>query len=51
MFLDLFEGFCDSMIDYKVHTDKKGLERFQFDQSQLLKQLQKMKKAGTEVSF
>lgn len=48
-FLDLYENFCDKMIDYKVHMDKKGLPRFQLEQSQLLKNLQKMSKAGTEV--
>jgi hypothetical protein len=50
IFLDLYEGFCETMMRYKVHVDKQGLDRFQLDQSALLKNLQKMQKRGTEVS-
>ena len=49
-FLDLYDEFCGRMMEYKVHTDKRGLERFQHHPAAYLESLKEMSKRGTVVS-
>ncbi|CAD5234230.1 unnamed protein product [Bursaphelenchus xylophilus] len=49
VFLDLIEDFCPRMMEYRVHREKAGVQRFQKSESALIHKLKDMASKGTNI--
>jgi len=49
--IEALDTVCDQMLDYKLHKDKTGLERFAKEQSATMKTLKKLTERGVKVEL
>ncbi|VDD92740.1 unnamed protein product, partial [Enterobius vermicularis] len=49
--IEILDKFCDVILQYKVHKEKQGLDRFQKAESQTMKTLHKLKDRGVKVEL
>ncbi|CAD6187322.1 unnamed protein product [Caenorhabditis auriculariae] len=50
-FIDAVDGFCNVMNQYKIHKEKKGVERFSKEQSKTLNTIKELKERGVQVEL